>query len=91
MAATRQEKLMRMVAQAYVDTYGTIKNIDVVLDSGNHLMIVAPNRFGPGYIRIAYPHINEVWSADLHKDGKRVMPIHGEIINQETSERKQIR
>lgn len=89
MAATQQEKIMKSVAQAYLDTYGTSVGSDLVLGSGNIISIVAPNRFGPGYIRLIYPDTNEVWSADLDKNQKACR-MHGEIIDPITGDRKQI-
>lgn len=77
---TAQERTMKKVANTYLDVYGNSKDREVTLESGNKIVIVAPNRFGYGYMRLIFPASNEVWSSDFNKNGK-IMNCHGEKIN----------
>ena len=49
--------------ESFISTNG-VKDADLTID-GSRFFLVAPNRFGQGYIK--YISNGEIWSADLKK------------------------
>jgi len=67
-----RSKKMKNQMQAYLTQFGIQANTDTTLTTGERVLIVAPNRFGPGYIKVVTT--SGVWSADLNKAGKLCQP-----------------
>ena len=63
---------MKNQMQAYLKEFGINTDTDTTLSTGERVLIVAPNRFGPGYIKVVTT--NGVWSADLNKKGLLCQP-----------------
>ncbi len=63
---------MKNQMQAYLKEFGINTDTDTTLSTGERVLIVAPNRFGPGYIKVVTT--SGVWSADLNKKGLLCQP-----------------
>lgn len=63
MRTIKVETQVKKQMVSYVGTYGKADTKTITPD-GTKLQIVAPNRFGGGYILMVLPN-GEVWSADF--------------------------
>lgn len=62
--------------QGYIGQYGLEHTTDVTLEEGVRLLIVPPNRFGPGYVKLVLPAEGCRWEAEFSRrtTGKLMEP-----------------
>ncbi len=66
MKTIKIETTIKKLMESYISEFGISNNTDAVHTDGNRVFIIAPNHFGPGYIRVITADL--VWSADLNKN-----------------------